>query len=44
MDVFQAIHTRASVRSLQPCSVTEQELEQILDAGRRARGPCPSGP
>jgi nitroreductase len=39
MDVFQAIHTRASVRSLQPCSVTERELEQILDAGRRA----PSG-
>jgi len=39
MDVFEAIHTRASVRSLKPCSVTEQELEQILDAGRRA----PSG-
>ena len=39
MDVFEAIHTRASVRTLQPCSVTEQELEKILDAGRRA----PSG-
>jgi nitroreductase len=39
MDVFHAIHTRASVRSLMPCSVTERELEQILDAGRRA----PSG-
>jgi len=39
MDVFHAIHTRASVRSLMPCSVTERELEQILEAGRRA----PSG-
>jgi len=39
MDVFEAIHTRASVRSLKPCSVTEQEMEQILDAGHRA----PSG-
>jgi nitroreductase len=39
MDVFEAIHTRASVRSLKPCSITGQELEQILDAGRRA----PSG-
>ena len=39
MDVFEAIRTRASVRSLKPCLVTEQELEQILDAGRRA----PSG-
>lgn len=39
MDVFEAIHTRASVRSLKPCAITEQEVEQILDAGRRA----PSG-
>jgi nitroreductase len=39
MDVLDAIRTRASVRNLKPCSVTEQELEQILDAGRRA----PSG-
>jgi nitroreductase len=39
MDVFEAIRTRASVRSLEPCAVTEAQLEQILDAGRRA----PSG-
>jgi nitroreductase len=39
MDVFEAIRTRASVRSLKPCSVTAPELEQILEAGRRA----PSG-
>jgi nitroreductase len=39
MDVFEAIHTRASVRTLKSCSITEQELEQVLDAGRRA----PSG-
>jgi nitroreductase len=39
MDVFEAIRTRASVRNLKPCSLTERELEQILDAGRRA----PSG-
>ena len=34
MDVFHAIHTRASVRSLMPCSVTEQQLEQILHAAQ----------
>ena len=39
MEVFEAIYTRASVRSLKQCSITERELEQILDAGRRA----PSG-
>jgi nitroreductase len=39
MDVFEAIQTRASVRSLKPCAITEQEIERILDAGRRA----PSG-
>jgi nitroreductase len=39
VDVFEAIRVRASVRNLKSCSITEQELQQILDAGRRA----PSG-
>jgi len=34
MDVFHRIHTRASVRSLMPCSVTEQQLEHILHTGQ----------
>ena len=39
MDLFDAIRARASVRSLEPVTVPDEELEQILDAGRRA----PSG-
>ncbi len=39
MDLIDAIRARASVRSLEPADVTDEELEQILDAGRRA----PSG-
>jgi len=39
MDLFDAIRARASVRSLEPAEVTDEDLEQILDAGRRA----PSG-
>jgi len=39
MDLFEAIEARASVRSLEPAPIPDSELEQILDAGRRA----PSG-
>lgn len=39
MDLFEAIRSRASVRKLRPAEVPEADLEQILDAGRRA----PSG-
>ena len=39
MKLFEAIETRASVRSLRPVEVPEADLERILDAGRRA----PSG-
>jgi len=39
MDLFEAIRSRASVRKLRPVEVPEADLEQILDAGRRA----PSG-
>jgi len=39
MDLIDAIRARASVRSLEPADVTDEELGQILDAGRRA----PSG-
>jgi nitroreductase len=39
MDVFEAIKQRASVRAFVPCEISEQELEQVVDAGRRA----PSG-
>jgi nitroreductase len=39
MDVFEAIETRASVRSFKRGSIAKDELEKIIDAGRRA----PSG-
>jgi nitroreductase len=39
MDLFDAIAKRASVRAFAPCRVSRKELEQIVDAGRRA----PSG-
>ena len=39
MDLFDAIRTRASVRSLEPVDIPADDLEAILDAGRRA----PSG-
>ena len=39
MDLFDAIRSRASVRSLEPVEVPDADLEAILDAGRRA----PSG-
>jgi len=39
MDFFEAVRERASVRAFAPCSITDPELEQILDCGRRA----PSG-
>ncbi|MFP4055643.1 MAG: nitroreductase family protein [Candidatus Brocadiia bacterium] len=39
MDLFKAIEARASVRSLEPVDIPEDDLLRILDAGRRA----PSG-
>jgi len=39
MDLFEAIAARASVRSLEPVDVPDDDIEKILDAGRRA----PSG-
>ena len=39
MDLFEAVRSRASVRKLRPVEVPDADLEQILDAGRRA----PSG-
>ena len=39
MDLFEAIRARASVRSLEAVDVPDEDLEQVLDAGRRA----PSG-
>jgi len=39
MELFEAIAARASVRELQAAEVSEDDLERILDAGRRA----PSG-
>ena len=39
MDLFEAIRARASVRSREPVEIPDADLEQILDAGRRA----PSG-
>lgn len=36
MELFQAIRTRASVRSLTPVEVPDGDLMQTLDAGRRA--------
>lgn len=39
MDFFDVITQRASVRKFSPCEITDDELNTILDAGRRA----PSG-
>jgi nitroreductase len=39
MDLFEAIEARASVRSLEAVAIPDEDLERILDAGRRA----PSG-
>jgi len=39
MELFEAIERRASVRAFEPCEVTSDELQRIMDAGRRA----PSG-
>jgi nitroreductase len=39
MELFDAIARRASVRNLKPTDIPEEDLERILDAGRRA----PSG-
>jgi len=39
MDLFEAVRSRASVRKLRSVEVPDADLEQILDAGRRA----PSG-
>jgi nitroreductase len=36
MELFEAIRARASVRSLKPVELPEEDLVQILDAGRRA--------
>ncbi|MBS3762959.1 MAG: nitroreductase family protein [Planctomycetes bacterium] len=45
MDFFETVKERASVRSFEPCNISEEELLQIVDAGRRApsgynRQPC----
>lgn len=39
MDLFDAIHGRASVREYEPVEVSEDDLKRIIDAGRCA----PSG-
>lgn len=39
MDFFETVKARASVRSFEPCEISDEELAQIVDAGRRA----PSG-
>ncbi len=39
MDLFEAIAARASVRSFRPAEIPQEDIEKILDAGRRA----PSG-
>ena len=39
MDFFEVVKRRASVRSFEPGGVSAQELQKIVDAGRRA----PSG-
>jgi len=39
VDYFEVVKARASVRAFQPCGISDDELEQIVDAGRRA----PSG-
>ena len=45
MDFFEAVKKRASVRAFVPCRVDDADMEQILDAARRApsgynRQPC----
>ncbi len=45
MEFFETIKARASVRAYAPCEITDEELEKIVDAGRRApsgmnRQPC----
>ncbi len=39
MEVFEALKARASVRSFEKCEIPAEDLEKIVDAGRRA----PSG-
>jgi len=39
MDLFDVIQGRASVRSLKPVDIPREDIERVLDAGRRA----PSG-
>ena len=39
MDIFDAFAARASVRRLEPAAILDEDLDRILDAGRRA----PSG-
>ncbi len=40
MDLFEAIEKRASVRSFSPCNISDNQLRQIVDAGRRAPSGC----
>jgi len=45
MDLFEAVKNRASVRSFTRCRISDDDIERILDAGRRApsgynREPC----
>jgi nitroreductase len=39
MEFFEAVKARASVRAFKRCDITDDEMEKIVDAGRRA----PSG-
>lgn len=39
MELFEAIEKRASVRKLEPATISDDDIRKILDAGRRA----PSG-
>lgn len=36
MDFFEVVRNRASVRAFERCEIADAELEQIVDAGRRA--------
>jgi len=40
MEVFEAIEQRYSCRDLEPIEVSADDLEKILDAGRRAASGC----
>lgn len=40
MDFFETIEKRASVRSFSPCEISDHQLRQIVDAGRRAPSGC----